>query len=156
MLNNSLVFNFTQLAYSRRPNEEGEDVVAAEEALIFLVSYNLPLACARDHCFVSKMSRNNARFFFEYIVVASYIVHTLWFDYTLKLYPSPYVLPIFFLTIYGWFGEQAHNVDFLRTLIYLGENLWKRLNVTRYIVMLGLDPVTNPTDYVIVNTFIAT
>ena len=56
VLFNDRIFDLAQLPYSGRPDEKCENVLSTEPALIFFVSYNLPLAHPRNHRFVSNVS----------------------------------------------------------------------------------------------------
>ena len=70
------IFHLTQLAYSGRPNEKGENMLATEPALIIFFCYNLPLACPRNHSFVANVSCNDACLLVYYIRVDE-LIHTL-------------------------------------------------------------------------------
>ena len=56
----SWMLHLAELAYSRRPDEQGEDMLPAMPALVLFISDDFPLTSARNHGLVANMPSNDA------------------------------------------------------------------------------------------------
>ena len=73
VFSHSWMLHLAELANSRRPNEQGEDVLPAVPALVLLIGDDFPLTSTWNHSLVANMPSNDASFLVDYVWVIQFI-----------------------------------------------------------------------------------